>query len=124
MHLTLLIGAMMGAAAANRGLSEVAKRVAGQAARRIPRMTLTKTAYYPIVKQVGKWIGIAVTKQTFAKGAAKVVPVIGGVISAGVTAATMRPMAKRLKNHLNTLRHARPDDDVEPPHTPTVMDTG
>ena len=111
MHLTLLIGAMMGAAAANRGLSEVAKRVAGQAARRIPRMTLTKTAYYPIVRQVGKWIGIAVTKQTFARGAAKVVPVIGGFISAGVTVATMRPMAKRLKNHLKTLRYALPDEE-------------
>ncbi len=113
MHLTLLTGAMLGAAAANRGLSEVGKRVAGQAARRIPRMALTRTAYYPIVKQVGRWIGVSVTKQTFARGVSKVVPVIGGAVSAGVTAATMRPMAKRLKNHLRTLRYALPDEGQE-----------
>ena len=42
----------------------------------------------------------------------KVVPVIGGLISAGVTAATMRPMGKRLKNHLRKLRYARPGEQV------------
>ena len=113
MHLTLLLGAMMGAAAANQALSELAKRVAGQVARRLPRQALTKTAYYPIVRQVAKWIGIAVTKQSFARGVSKVIPVVGGVISAGVTAATMRPMAKRLKSHLRTLRYALPDEERE-----------
>ena len=107
MCLTLLLGAMMGAAAANRALGEIAKRVSGQVVRRIPRMALTKTAWYPIVRQVGKWIGIAVTKRSFAGAVSKFVPVVGGTLSAGVTAATMQPMAKRLKNHLKTLRYAR-----------------
>ena len=65
LQLTLLVGAMMGAAAANRGLAELAKRFAGQVAHRLPRQALTKTTYYPIVKQVGKWIGIAVTKRGY-----------------------------------------------------------
>ena len=103
LQLTLLIGVMMGAAAANRGLAELAKRFAGQVTRRLPRQTLTKIAYYPIVKTVGRWIGISITKRGFAGGVAKVVPVIGGFISAGVTAAMMRPMAKRLKNHLREM---------------------
>ena len=80
MRLTLLIGVMMGAAAANQGLAEVARRAAGQVVRRLPRQALTRTWYYPIVKKVGKWIGIAVTKQSFARGVSKVVPVIGGAI--------------------------------------------
>ena len=42
----------------------------------------------------------------------KVLPVIGGLVSAGVTAATMRPMGKRLKNHLRKLRYARPGEQV------------
>ena len=113
MYLTLLLGAMVGAAAANRALGEVAKRTAGQVARRVPRMALTKTAWYPIVRQVGKWIGIAVTKRGFASVVSKAVPIIGGAISAGVTAATMQPMAKRLKNHLKTLRYALPDEERE-----------
>ena len=111
-QLTLLIGAMMGAAAANQGLAELAKRFAGETVRRLPRQALTKTWYYPIVKQVGKWIGVRVTKQTFAGGVAKVVPGIGGILSASVTAATMGPMAKRLKNHLRTLKYAFPDEDA------------
>ena len=109
LHLTLLIGAMMGAVTARRGLAELAERFAVQVARRLPRQALTKTVYYPIVKKVAAWIGIKVTKQAFAGGVAKVVPVIGGVASAGVTAAMMWPMAKRLKKHLRTLRYALPD---------------
>ena len=112
LELTLLVGAMMGAAAAERGLAELAKRFAEQVARRLPRQALTKTVYYPIIKQVGKWIGVGVTKRGFAGGVAKVVPVIGGLVSAGVTAATMRPMGKRLKNHLRKLRYACPGEQV------------
>ena len=108
LELTLLFGAMMGAAVAEKGLAELAKRFSGQVVRRLPRQALTKTVYYPIVKQVGKWIGVSVTKRGFAGGAAKVVPVIGGLVSAGLTAAIMRPMGKRLKNHMRELRYARP----------------
>ena len=111
LELTLLFGAMMGAAAAERGLAELTKRFSEQVIRRLPRQALTKTAYYPIAKQVGKWIGISVTKRGFAGGVAKVVPVVGGFVSAGVTAATMRPMGKRLKNHLRELRYARPGEE-------------
>ena len=109
-NLTLLVGAMMGAVTARRGLTELARRFAEQTAHRLPRQALTKTAYYPIVKKVAAWIGIKITKRTFAGGLSKVVPVIGGVLSAGVTAAMMRPMAKRLKNHLRTLRYALPNE--------------
>ena len=110
-QLTLLIGAMLGAAVASETLAELAKRFVEQTVRRLPQQALTKTWYYPIVKQVGKWIGISVTKRGFAGGVAKVVPVIGGIFSAGVTVVTMRPMAHRLKNHLRTLSYALPAED-------------
>ena len=105
-RITLLFGAMLGAAQANTVLSEVASRYAYQVARRLPRQALTKTAYYPIVKQVGRWIGVRVTKQSFARGLSKVIPVIGAVTSAALTATLMWPMANQLKNHLRTLRYA------------------
>lgn len=119
-ELTLMIGVMMGAAAANRGLREVALRFAGQVAHRLPRQALTKTAYYPIVKQVGRWIGISVTKRGFAGGVAKMVPVISGFVSAGLTAAMMRTMAKRLKNHLNKTTYASLCEDGELSQSPTT----
>ena len=111
LRIVLLIGVMMGAAEANRLLAEIARRFAGEAGRRIPRYALTKTAYYPLVKMVLKWVGIKVTKQSFARGVSKLIPVLGGVLSAGVTALTLRPMARHLKNHLRELKYAHPELD-------------
>ena len=111
LRIVLLLGSMMGAAEANKLLAEIARRFAQEATRRIPRYALTKTTYYPLVKMVLKWVGVRVSKQSFAKGVSKVIPVLGGVLSAGVTALTLRPMAKHLKNHLRELRFARPELD-------------
>ena len=109
LHVNLLIGTMLGVAQSNKVIGEVARRIAEQVGRRVPRMALTKTAWYPLIKQIAKWIGISLTKTSFARGAAKIVPIVGGGISAGVTAATMMPMANRLKNHLRELPPANPD---------------
>ena len=109
LHITLLIGTMLGAAQANRVIVEVAKRIAEQVARRVPRMTLTRTAWYPIIKQIARWIGVSITRGSFARGLSKVVPIVGGVVSAGVTAGAMTLMANRLKNHLRELPLANPD---------------
>jgi hypothetical protein len=47
-------------------------------------------------------LGIQVTKTSFSRGVAKVVPVIGGIVSGGLTFATYRIQAKRLKKALRT----------------------
>ena len=62
---------------------------------------LTQYAIYNIAKQVAKWIGIKLTKDAFAKGVAKVVPLIGAPISAGVTYWAFKPMANKLRKHLD-----------------------
>ena len=105
---TIFTGVMHGVAAANRVISEVANRIAAQVIRRVPRIALTKTAWYPLIKQIARWIGVRITRTTFARGVSKIVPIIGGGVSAGVTAATMKPMANRLKNHLRGLPLAKP----------------
>ena len=58
--------------------------------------------------------GFGLTKRSLASGVAKAIPVLGGIVSAGVTAATMQPMGKRLKNHLRELKYASPDAEGEP----------
>lgn len=98
--LTLFVGVMMGAAAANNAIKNVSKAFAVQVAKRLPQKALTKTVYYPIIKQVAKWIGVNLTKASFAKGVGKAIPVVGGVISGGLTLATFRPAAKRLQKKL------------------------
>ena len=65
--LTLFVGVMMGAAAANNVIKNLSKAFAEQVVKRLPRQALTKTVYYPIIKQVAKWIGINLTKSSFAK---------------------------------------------------------
>jgi uncharacterized protein (DUF697 family) len=48
------------------------------------------------VKKSLQLIGQNVTKQTVGKTIAKAVPVLGGVVSAGITYAAFRPMGHRL----------------------------
>lgn len=98
--LTLFVGVMMGAPAANQAIKGLAKEFAKQVIKRLPQKALTKTMYYPIIKQIAKWIGVKLTKDTFAKGLGKVIPILGGVISGGLTLATFRPSAKRLQHKL------------------------
>lgn len=52
------------------------------------------------------------TKDIFAKGVSKVIPIIGGVISGGVTLATYAPMCLKLKDYLAGLEVANPDTYV------------
>ena len=46
-------------------------------------------------------IGIKLTKDGFARGISKVIPLIGAPISAGLTYWTFKPMAGRLKRSLD-----------------------
>lgn len=104
----LLLGSMLGAKKANAALTEITKAFAGVAVKKIPRQSLTKTIYYPVLKKGLTWVGIRLNKQLFAKGISKVIPVIGGLASAGLTTVTLRKGARRLKRHLRKLEFAKP----------------
>ena len=106
-RMALLVGSMLGIGKANQVLTEISKEFAQQVAKRLPTYALTKTAYYPIIKTIAKWVGISLTKQSFAKAVAKVIPILSGVASAGLTASAFHPMARNLKNHLRELEYAK-----------------
>ena len=115
-QLTLLMGAMMGAAVARKALEEFSERFAEQLAVRLPRQALTRYPLYNISKKVAPWIGVKITKPIVARGLAKAAPVVGGVVSATLTAALMRPMARKLKNHLRGLKYAGCDGGMGQPN--------
>jgi hypothetical protein len=98
--LTVFVGVMMGAEMANAVVKNICKDLAIQAAKRIPRIGLMKTTFYPVIKEVCKWIGKKMTTKGFGQIVGKAIPIIGGIISAGITAASFIPSAKRLKNKL------------------------
>jgi DNA-directed RNA polymerase subunit M/transcription elongation factor TFIIS len=113
-QLILFIGVMSGVQSAvnvvgklfgETAMRSVAKKVAAQ--------TLTKTWYYPIVKKIAAMLGQKMTKATFGQAVSKVVPVLGAVVSGGLTWATFKPMAHRLQEHLSTLAHMSPEKYTE-----------
>lgn len=132
-QLTLFIGVMSGVGAANQVVTKLFGEMAMRAvAKKIAAKALTKTWYYPIVKKIAAMLGQKMVKSTFAKGVSKAVPVLGGAISGGLTLATFKPMAHRLKKHLSMLAHMSPEEyakyeaatiiDVE--ETPPAVNTG
>ena len=85
--MTLFVGVMMGNKMAIDGIAKVV------------------TQEY--VEKVAQWIGVSMTKEGFAKGVGKVLPLVGAPISATITYYTFRPMARRLKKHLDELYDMR-----------------
>ncbi|RAJ67638.1 EcsC family protein [Streptomyces sp. KhCrAH-43] len=110
--LTLFFGVMFGTQSANAAVGKVAASMAEQVAKKLPQKALTQGVVYPVVRRVAGYLGVEMTKQTFAKSASKAIPVVGAAVSGGLTFATFRPMAKRLKKHLSGLELAAPTGQV------------
>ncbi|MGW2299931.1 hypothetical protein [Streptomyces sp. NPDC001809] len=110
--LTLFFGVMFGTQSANTAVGQVAAAMSKEVAKKLPQKALTQGVVYPVVKKVASYLGVQMTKQTFAKTVSKAIPVVGAVVSGGLTFATYRPMAKRLKNHLAGLELTKPSHRV------------
>lgn len=98
--LTLFVGIMMGTPIANEGLKYISVQIAKQMAKRIPEMAISKTIYYPIIKQVVKSIGVKLSKGAFARIVGKAVPILGGLVSGVLTAVTFKPGGNGLRRDL------------------------
>lgn len=102
--LAAFLGVMMGVSGASTSVTKFATQVAAPAVqKKIANTALTKTAWYLPMKHTLKLVGVQVTKQSFAKSVAKVVPVVGGVVSGGLTFVTLRNQATRLMDHLREI---------------------
>jgi hypothetical protein len=106
--LTLFVGVMFGAQLAQSSVVKVSAMIAGQVLKKLPQKALTQGAIYPVVKTVAAYLGVSMTKRLFAGGLAKAIPVVGAVLSGGLTLATFLPMSKRLQKHLATLELTKP----------------
>jgi hypothetical protein len=106
--LTLFVGVMFGVQVAQGGVGTLAGVIAASVAEKLPQKALTKGIIYPVVKKTAGYIGVSMTKKTFASGVAKAVPVVGAVFSGGLTLATFLPMCKRLQKHLSSLELTKP----------------
>lgn len=97
----LYLGVMFGASGSTSLLKYTSTNLSKELAKRLPNKALTHTFYYPLIKKIAGYIGVKVTKDTFAKSVSKTVPVIGGAVSGGITFTSMRKMGKKLAGNLS-----------------------
>ena len=95
---------MLGVGGAAQSLTAFA-RLAAQTAyqNHVTKKALMGITWYPVVKYSLRVIGINITKSTFTKSVSKVVPVIGGFVSSGLTFMALQAQSSRLKGHLRVL---------------------
>lgn len=102
-QIMIFLGVMFGVQGANAGVKKIAEAAAKKVSKSLAQKALTKGTIYPVVKKIAQAVGIRMTKQIFAESVSKVVPVIGGVVTGGLSYATFKPCAKKLKNSFKDL---------------------
>lgn len=110
--LTIFMGSMMGVKVADQGISEIAKGLAQQAVGRLPRIAITKAVVYPIASRIARIVGMKLTKEGFAKGIGKFIPIAGGLFSGSLTLFTFRPGARRLQKRLKAQKNHFTNGDI------------
>lgn len=107
--LMIFLGVMFGVNAATAALAKLAAENAAKIGIRVTKKTLTDYAIYNISKKILSWIGVKITKDSVGKAVTKVVPIVGGIVSGGLTVATFMPMAKKLKKQLSKFARMSPE---------------
>ena len=102
--LAVFFGVMLGVGGAAQSLTAFA-RVAAKTAyqNHATKRALMSITWYPVVKHSLRLIGINITKSTAAKGFSKIVPVIGGFVSSGLTFMALQSQSTLLKEHLREI---------------------
>lgn len=99
-EMLIFMGVMFGVEAANGGLIRIAELSSEKISKSLAQKAFTKGTVPSIVKTVLESLGIKITKEAFAKGVSKAVPVVGGVVSGGLSYASFRACCNRLKKNL------------------------
>ncbi|MGB3262122.1 bacteriochlorophyll 4-vinyl reductase [Paenisporosarcina sp.] len=110
--LILFLGVMFGVGGATATIKALSSQLSKQALKKIPNKALMNTIYYPIIKKTLGFIGIKVTKGSFAKGVSKAIPVAGGFVSGGLTYASMTKMGNRLAKALEENIDLTPEEII------------
>lgn len=98
--LTVCLGAMFGVSQAATVIKVMAAKLAEGMHKKLLQKALTKGMVYPIVKKIASWFSVKMTKEIFAGFFKKAIPVVGGVISGGMTYYTFGQCCNRLQEEL------------------------
>lgn len=107
------LGIMFGASGSTALIANISKTAGKNLGKKVAQQALTKTAWYPLVKKIGGILGYKITKQTVGKTVTKVVPLLGGVISGGITYLTFKPMGNKLADTFEDLLNGKLSNNEE-----------
>lgn len=107
--LTICLGVMYGVVGANNAIKAMAKSLGEGVSKQLMKKALTKGTIYPIVKSVSKWFNVKMTKEIFTGFFKKSIPVVGGVVGAGITYVSFKPCCEKLKNTLKDTALSNPN---------------
>lgn len=115
-RLIIYLGVMFGAGGAASLIANISKKSGQVIGKKVAAKALTKTTWYPVFKKVAALIGQKITKKTVEKTITKAIPVVGGVISGGLTYVTFKPMGKKLVQALidNITNESTPEPELNP----------
>lgn len=108
-EIMIFLGVMFGVQEANAAVKIVAETASKKVAKSLAQKALTKGTIYPIVKKIATQIGFKMTKQVFANGVSKIIPIVGGVTTGTLTYVTFKPSAIKLKNKFKELPICDPE---------------
>lgn len=102
--IAIFFGVMLDVEEAAMSLSSFASStVMDTVKKQVTKQFLMKASWYRAVKKTLQIIGVNLTKKAFTQGFSKVLPVIGGVVSSGLTFMSLQSQSSRLKKHLREL---------------------
>ena len=90
-------------------MKTIAELAAKKISKSLAQKSLTKGAIYPIVKKIATKVGVQMTKQIFAEGVSKVVPVVGGFVSGGLSYVSFKSCSIKLRKSFSVLPLSNPD---------------
>ena len=90
------LGAMFGVEGASPATRLLSSHLALRAVGGTPQRATTKEFWEPIIRRISRELTLRLTTDTASKGVAKLIPVIGGFFSGGMTFFAMRPMGQKL----------------------------
>jgi len=101
-YMTVFVGVMLGNDEANNALRQISKSLVSNSANAADFAPAQSKTTLPdvLMKQIGKWLGISITKRIPARLAVKTVPLLGAITSGALTFATFSSETGKLKEKL------------------------
>lgn len=112
----LYIGTMFGIETASQVLALVSRNAGEILSKKFGEVAVTKVLKgipWKVAKTIAKLLGIKLTKEVAQKGIAKVLPILGGIVSGALTYTTFGPMAKKLQTSLRSSIQATEEQVIE-----------